>query len=178
MACPKKICVYPGECPVYLDTHCVYYSGSPMTSIPVNQYDDLEKILKLIDEKLKVLEQCCGGIITTSSTTTTTTTVITTTTTTTTTIQTFDTQLTFESDTYSFQEGIAGQSLETSSVLKLEFNKVLDPLGLYNTMTISVLASPVLQVTYRQEYLNHSFKFTDTSGNVFYGVFNNDVNFS
>jgi len=176
MACAKKICVYPGECPVYLDTHCVYYSGTPMTSIAVNQFDDLEKILQLIDQKLTLLEQCCGGIITTTTTSTTTST--TSSTTSTTTILVFDTQLTFASNTYSFAEGVSGQALSTSASLKLEFNKVLNPVGLYNIMNISVLGAPILQVSYRQEYLNHQFKFTDPNGNVFYGVFDNDVNFS
>ena len=113
----------------------------------------------------------------TSTTSTTSTSTSTSTTTTTTTIAVLDTSLTFVSDTYSFQEGVSGQVLSIDPVIELEFNKVEDPIGLYSTMNISVGGSPVMQVNYRSEYTGHSFRFTNSNGNQYNGVFGGDINF-
>jgi hypothetical protein len=118
-----------------------------------------------------------GTPVTTTTTSTSTTTTTTSSTTTTTTTVAYNTQLTFVSDTYAFAEGVSGQALAVNPTLKLEFNKVTSPVGLYNTMIISVASSPVLQVTYRTEYTGHTFRFTNTTGIKYNGVFGSDVNF-
>lgn len=114
---------------------------------------------------------------TTTTSTSTSTSTTSSTTTTSTTFKVYDTDLTFVTSTYAFEEGVSAQALAVNQLLKLEFDKILNPLGLYSTMTISVATAPVLQVNYRTDYFGQPFRFIHTNGMVYSGTFNNDINF-
>lgn len=161
-------------CLFKLQGECVYYTGEPIGS-DVLPGDSFDKIIKTIFSKISPTTTTTSTSSTTTSSTSSTSTSSTTSTTTTS--QPFDSILTFEDSTYSFINGVSGQSLITNPTLKLEFNSLLNPVGLYNTMNISVSGNPVMQVNYRIEYLNEPFRFTNTNGQVYYGTFNNNINF-
>lgn len=162
------------HCTTLKGDECILYVGAAYPDcglVPATWYK--------IDYLIAAL-QCAanGGVpVTTTTTTTTSTTSTTSSTTTTTTTVVFDTALTFASSTSAFSDGVSADSLATNPNLKLEFNKVLSPVGLYDTMIISVASNPVLQVTYRTEYIGHTFRFTNTTNIKYNGVFGPDINF-
>ncbi len=153
------------------ENYCIIYLGE---SIPeVSLINGLcYPLSEIIDKLWQWIQYLASGGTTTTSTSTTSSS-----TTTTTTTLSFDSQLAFSSSTTSFSEGVQGQSLAINPVLKLEFNKVLNPIGLYNIMNISVQSLAVLQVSYRSEYVGHTFRFTHTNGVQYIGTFGADINF-
>lgn len=159
------------------EQYCILYLGEsiPEVSLINGQCYPLSVIIDKLWQWINYLST--GGTTTTSTTTSTLPTTTSSSTTTTTTTLSFDTVLTFSSSTTDSEEGVTGLALATNPILKFEFNKVINPVGLYNVMNISVLGSPVLQITYRTEYLGQTFRFTHTSGTVYISTFGSDKNF-
>lgn len=159
---------------------CIIYIGPSFPQVDLMN-GKCYPLQEIITKLLLYITLYAGGIVTTTTSTTTSSTSSTSTTssstTTTTTTLSFDTILTFTDSTIMFAEGVTGQSTATNPVLKFEFNKVLNPIGLYNVMIISVGGNPILQVTYRTEYTSHIFRFTHTNGTTYIAGFGNNINF-
>lgn len=90
----------------------------------------------------------------------------------------YDTILTFVSSNYDFKEGVSGAISSPNNIVKLEFNKILNPVGIYMVMNISVSSTLVMIVNFRPEYNGMPFRFTHSTGVQYNGTFGNDVNFS
>lgn len=91
---------------------------------------------------------------------------------------TFDTAQTFVSATEAESAGITSTATATNAVLKFEFNAITSPTGTPFTMNIklTVGGTAKLVVTGPASYVGQPFKFTDTTGLVYYGnMANGDV---
>lgn len=86
---------------------------------------------------------------------------------------TFDTALTFATDTQETSDGVTATVAAVDPDAKFEFNKILSPIGTPNSMTLKLATVEVCVVDFPSDYLTAAFKFTDASGVVHSGVFTN-----
>ncbi len=91
----------------------------------------------------------------------------------------YNTALGFSTNPSVSAEGVTAQVTGVNNLIKLEFNKVTNPIGLYSNFIISVNSVQTMQVTFRTEYLGLPYRFTSTAGVTHNGVFQTtNVNFT